>query len=90
MNEAPPSHGRDPTALPYLARPPVADGRVYIRTGAVSAADGTRQWGGDADEWLRSGNYFAEPYYGRPVASPVVTGDAMYLTHAHRGVVKVA
>ncbi|MBC9988368.1 MULTISPECIES: outer membrane protein assembly factor BamB family protein [Haloferax] len=90
VNEAPPSYDRDPTALPYLARPPVADGRVYIRTGAVSAADGTRLWGGDADEWLQSGNYFAEPYYGRPVASPVVTGDAMYLTHAHRGVVKVA
>jgi len=90
VNEAPPSHDRDPTALPYLARPPVADGRVYLRTGAVDAADGTRLWGGDADEWLRSANYFAEPYYDRPVASPVVTGDAVYLTHAHRGVVKVA
>ncbi len=30
------------------------------------------------DAWLRSGNYFAEPYYGRPGRRP--GPDAMYLT----------
>lgn len=76
--------------LPYLARPPVADGAVYLRTGAFDAGDGTRLWGDDADAWLENRDYYDDPYQYRPVAKPVVTSDALYASHTHHGVVKYA
>lgn len=76
--------------LPYLARPAVAGGQVYLRRGAVSAADGSRRWGGDALGWLAEGDQYTRPFGTRPMATPAVTGDALYLTHAERGVQKLA
>ncbi|QLG28064.1 PQQ-like beta-propeller repeat protein [Halorarum halophilum] len=89
VNEAP-IRDRDAQKLPYLARPPVADGRVYLRTGAFDATDGTRRWGDDADDWNVDGNYFPDLYGPRPIAQPVVTGDAVFLSHTHHGVRKLA
>jgi outer membrane protein assembly factor BamB len=88
VNEAPADDDdvRDPQQLPYLARPPVADGQVYLRTGAFDTADGSRRWGDDADAWLTEGNYFTDYYYRRPMARPVVTSEAVVLTHPHHGV----
>lgn len=80
----------DPTKLPYLARSPVADGMVYLRAGAVDAADGSRLWGDDADAWLTEGDYYEDPYLRRPMARLAVTADALYLSHAGRGMVKFA
>lgn len=76
--------------LPYLARPPVADGTVYLRTGAFDVTDGNRVWGSDADSWLQGRDYYLEPFQNRPMAKPVVTEDALYVSHTHHGVMKFA
>lgn len=76
--------------VPYLARPPVADGTVYLRTGAFDVTDGHRVWGTDADGWLQGRDYYLEPFQRRPMAKPVVTADALYVSHTHHGVVKFA
>lgn len=88
VNEAPNEHTSDPTKLPYLARPPIADGSVYLRAGAFDATDGSRLWGDDADDWLASTNYYTRWYYDRPMARPVITADALYVAHAYHGVMK--
>jgi len=78
-------------SLPYLARCPVAEGSVYLRAGAVDADTGRRLWGDDADDWLTGSDRRVRPYVeGRPMSRPAVTAGALYLSHAHRGVVKVA
>ena len=89
VNEAP-LLDRDARTLPYLARPPVADDRVYLRAGAFDATDGTRLWGNDADEWLADGNYYIDAYRSRAMAQPVVTEDSVFLSHAHHGVQRLA
>lgn len=87
VNEARPDWMDGQTTLPYLARPPVTDEQVYLRAGGFTIGDGNRRWGDDADAWLQDGDYYTEPFSRRPMARPVVTGDAVYLTHTHRGVV---
>jgi outer membrane protein assembly factor BamB len=87
VNEADAAPANGVAAVPYLARPPVTDGQVYIRAGAVATADGSRRWGDDADAWLEDGNYFTELFYRQPMIRPAVTEAAVFLTHAHHGVV---
>lgn len=70
---------------PYLARPAVADGRVYLRAGAVDAADGTWLWRDDAIE-----GDDAILVDEVPLAQPVVTGDAVYYRHVRNGLVKLS
>jgi outer membrane protein assembly factor BamB len=89
VNEAVEVRGGWRDGLPYLARPAVADGRVYLRRGAVDAATGERLWGDDADGWLDEDTY-AGPYGTLPVARPAVTADGLYLTHANAGVQRFA
>lgn len=86
INEAP-LQEPDPDRLPYLARPPVTSGQVYLRAGAFATTDGSRRWGDDADAWLQDSDSYTDPYYERPLVQPVVTGDAVYFTHPHHGVV---
>lgn len=87
VNEAGAAPTDETTAIPYLARPPVADGRVYVRAGSVDAADGSRVWGDAAEAWLQDRDYYTDPFYERPMARPVITETAVYLTHPHHGVV---
>jgi outer membrane protein assembly factor BamB len=90
VNETIP-HDREADTAPYVGRPPVADGQVYLRAGAFDAADGTRRWGDDADEWLEASDaYYLDPYNSRAMAQPVITDDALYLSHTHHGVRKFA
>jgi len=87
VNEANAEPANGVAAVPYLARPPVADEQVYLRAGAVATDDGSRRWGDDADAWLQDGNYYTELFYRRPMVRPAVTEAAIFLTHTHHGVV---
>jgi len=87
VNEAHPRPTNGTETVPYLARPPVTDGQVYLRAGAVMTDDGSRRWGDDADAWLRDSNYYTELFYRRPMVRPAVTETAVFLTHTHHGVV---
>lgn len=76
--------------LPYLARPAIADRTVYLRAAGFDPADGRRRWGSDADDWVDTDNQFTEPYDRIPMANLAVTADGLYVTHATRGVQKLA
>lgn len=75
--------------VPYVGRPAVADGAVHLRAGAFDATSGERLWGDDADTWVTEENYFDDPFRHRPSVKPAVTADALYLTHAIDGVVRL-
>ncbi|WP_323677470.1 PQQ-binding-like beta-propeller repeat protein [Halorubellus sp. PRR65] len=77
-------------AIPFVARPVVADGTVYHRAAAYDARTGDRRWGSTVDDEVTTGNYATHAYGHQPVAVPTVTPDALYLAHQHRGVVKYA
>lgn len=76
--------------VPYLGRPAVADGAVYVRAGAVDAATGGRLWGDEADEWLAEGDYADDVYTDQPLAKLAATAESLYLSHGVRGVKKYA
>ncbi|MFC6973613.1 PQQ-binding-like beta-propeller repeat protein [Halomicroarcula sp. GCM10025709] len=90
VNESTPRNDTDLDGVPFLARPAVADGTVYLRAAGFDPADGTRRWGTDADSWADSGKYFTDPYDRVPMANLAVTAEGVYLTHATRGVQKFA
>jgi outer membrane protein assembly factor BamB len=75
--------------VPYVARPAVADGAVHLRAGAFDASTGERRWGDDADAWVTETDYFDEDFRYRPSVRPAVTSEALYLTHAIDGVVRL-
>jgi outer membrane protein assembly factor BamB len=89
VNEAVRADRRWRRGVPYVARPAVADGAVHVRTGAFDAATGERLWGDDADEWTSDDTYFDDPFRYRPSVRLALTADALYLTHAIDGVVRL-
>ncbi|MFC4407595.1 PQQ-like beta-propeller repeat protein [Haloarchaeobius iranensis] len=74
--------------VPFIARPAVTDDAVYLRAGAFDPTDGSRLWG---DLGRPESEDAATAVFGqRPLVSPAVTADALYLAHQQRGVLKLA
>ncbi|WP_267639849.1 PQQ-binding-like beta-propeller repeat protein [Haloarchaeobius amylolyticus] len=74
--------------VPFLSRPAVTDDTVYLRAAGFDPVDGTHKWG---DPTAEVEDDLSNDEYGRrPVVSAAVTGDALYLAHQLRGVVKLA
>jgi outer membrane protein assembly factor BamB len=90
VNESRPRNDTDINGVPFLARPVVADGTVYLRAAGFDPETGTRRWGSDVDSWADSGKFFTDQYDRVPMANLAVTADGLYLTHSVRGVQKFA
>lgn len=74
--------------VPFLGRPAVGGGSVFLRGGAVDAATGARLWGGTLAEGATE--YYNSSYTRRPFATTAVTDDALYATVATEGVRRYA
>ncbi|WP_435318662.1 PQQ-binding-like beta-propeller repeat protein [Haloarchaeobius sp. TZWSO28] len=74
---------------PFMARPVVTDDAVYLRAAAFDPEDGSRLWGDFADEHAVEDGVQRD-YSWRPMVSPSVTADALYLAHQTEGVLKLA
>ncbi|MCT9097039.1 PQQ-binding-like beta-propeller repeat protein [Haloarchaeobius sp. HME9146] len=74
---------------PFMARPAVTDDAVYLRAGAFDPEDGSRLWGDFANEHAVEDGVQRD-YGWRPMVSPSVTADALYLAHQTEGVLKLA
>ncbi|MFT4890605.1 MAG: hypothetical protein ACI9YT_001523 [Halobacteriales archaeon] len=77
-------------SLPFTARPAVTDGAVYLRASAYDPDDGTHLWGDLAEASAMGPDRATDVYARRPVAKPATTGDALYLSHQAKGVLKFA